>query len=555
MLDDVPGRGGRFTNDPAFATLEAAYEAFLEAWGRWMVGHHRGAPLDPADDEAGLATRLVEARRAVDAALAAVADRRAGLAAADSTALANIRAALPDLDAWAPPLDGWAGEAASARASGEGAAARASGEPGEASEDATTTTLRREVFDAWGAAMAAIELDGERLDRLTVTKQLASIDDPETRRRLFLAMAPAWTIVGGDGGVDSPYRRLVRSSSATWARNGSPIEQNAAGLGLDPTAVEPTMRRILRTWRAVAMPAGLVEPWDYRFHTGALGRRADPLLPVERLRGINDGHLAALGADPIALGIEYDIRPRPGRPVIPTAFTTSIGSCRRADDGSWRSSRPWVFATYAEGGLGNLEELLHESGHAIHYAAVRARPAHFELPPEATAFGEAFADVVGWSTTEPAFLAEHLGLEVDRRDALRERYGGVMLDACWTLFELELHRHPERPPNEVWAEIAERELGVAGHPEWAWWAHRGQLIDGPGYLANYALGAILVAAVRARIRDLRGDWSRGDPGWYSFVSDRLLRWGGARSTASVVAEFLGGPLSVEPLLVDLRAAA
>ena len=51
-------------------------------------------------------------------------------------------------------------------------------------------------------------------------------------------------------------------------------------------------------------------------------------------------------------------------------------------------------------------------------------------------------------------------------------------------------------------------LGLVPHPEWSWWAIRGQLIDGPGYLANYALSAIMAAAVRARIVEVRGPGSR-----------------------------------------------
>jgi hypothetical protein len=301
------------------------------------------------------------------------------------------------------------------------------------------------------------------------------------------------------------------------------------------------------------MPPELVEPWDYRHVTGGLARRLDPEITLARLRPINDRHLSEIGADPAALRIEYDIAPRPDRPVIPTAFTVTLDIARRTADG-WRPARPWIFATYAEGGLGNLEELLHESGHAIHYAALRARPACFSWPADQTAFVEAVADVVGWTTHEPAFLARHLGATVSTRESVVARYGSVMLDACWTLFELELHRHPERAPNQVWAEIAERDLGVVGHPEWSWWAHRGQLIDGPGYLANYALGAVLVAAVRARIREARGDWSEGDPGWYRFVSERLLRFAGARTPRQILVDFLGGPLTADALLADLARA-
>ena len=101
----------------------------------------------------------------------------------------------------------------------------------------------------------------------------------------------------------------------------------------------------------------------------------------------------------------------------------------------------------------------------------------------------------------------------------------------------------------------ENDIGIRGHPEWAWWAVRGQLIDGPGYLANYALGAVMVAAVRARIRALRGDWSTGDPGWYAFVSEHLLRFAGARTPRALLTDFLGGPLTAEALLADIERGA
>ena len=64
----------------------------------------------------------------------------------------------------------------------------------------------------------------------------------------------------------------------------------------------------------------------------------------------------------------------------------------------------------------------------------------------------------------------------------------------------------------------------------------------------------MVAAVRARIREVRGDWAAGDPGWYGFVSERLLRFGGARTPRELLVDFLGGPLTADALLADLARA-
>ena len=380
-----------------------------------------------------------------------------------------------------------------------------------------------------------MQVGSQTMDRLSAQNRLATEPDPARRRAVFDAMEPIWRAVDGDGGPSSPYRTLLRSSAARWARDGSPVEAAATALGLASGSIETTLRDALAAWRSVLEP-GLVEPWDYGFATGALDRRLGGRVTHAQLRIINDEHLRGLGADPTVLRIAYDVDPRPGRPTIPTAFTIARDFGRVGHDGSWRPATPWVFATYAEGGLGNLEELLHESGHALHYAAIRARPALFEPLVADGGLVEAFADLLGWDVHEPAFQARFLGAAADARACRLGRYGGVMLDVCWALFEVELHRDPERSPNEVWAELTETGLGIVPHPELSWWATRGQLIDGPGYMANYALSALVTAAIRARIRDIRGDWfgNGGDPGWYEFVADGLLRFGASRPAADVL---------------------
>jgi hypothetical protein len=401
----------------------------------------------------------------------------------------------------------------------------------------------------YGRAAAEIQIGDETIDRLTAFTWLATEPDPDRRRAILEAMAPVWRAVDGDGRPGSPYRRLIRASADRWARDGSTIDANVAALGIDPAAFEPMLRRILAAWREV-FGRRAVEPWDYRFEVGAAARRLDRRVPVDRLRPINDAYLASLGADVGGLGIGYDIVPRAGRPEIPLAFTIGRGPEPDAA-GGWRQRPPWVFATYREGGLGNLGELLHESGHAIHVCAVRARPAFAEFPAASSAFLEATADVLGWDVDEPAWQAHWLGQAATPREAILGRYGSIMLDVCWALFEIELHRRPDRRPNDVWTEITSDGLGIVPHPEWSWWAVRGQLIGGPGYLANYALSAIVAAAARSRLRELRGDWSAGDPGWFETLSNTLFAAGAEVPPAELLQGFLGGPVTEEPLLADL----
>jgi hypothetical protein len=153
---------------------------------------------------------------------------------------------------------------------------------------------------------------------------------------------------------------------------------------------------------------------------------------------------------------------------------------------------------------------------------------------------------------EPAWQQRWLGDSVPLADGLRGRYGAIVLDVAWALFELRMLREPASDPDSVWAGLTSDYLHIRPHPELSWWAMRGQLVDEPGYMMNYAAGAIVIAAIRERTRTGHGGFSTGDPGWYGWVAPRLYRFGLERPTREVVEEFLGGPVTPAPLLRDLR---
>jgi hypothetical protein len=517
------------------ATVERDFGELLAAFGDLVVAHALGRPADPDGPSVrALSRRYRQRRRAFAVAFGA---QGSGNTDEERRATANIRGALP----WLDELERTPGVPRT---------------PGQAEpEDRVTAAARASLYRRYGVVGDRLRVGSDTVDRLTLMARLTNEPDADTRRALFESLGPLWRTVDGDGEDASPYRRLLRSSAARWAAHGSPVERNAVALGMPPASIEGTLQAILAEWRRVIGPAR-VEPWDYWYTVGAAARRVDRLIPVDRLLEINHRYLSSLGADPAALGVTYDVRPRAGRPPVPVAFTIAMGAWARDQlaDGPWAPRPPWVFANYAEGGLGNLSELLHESGHALHVAAVRARPAFLDWSIDDAAFLEGTADVVGWDADEPAWQRHWLGEGADPRDALLLRYGGVVLDIAWALFEIELHRHPDRRPNDVWTEIATYGLGIEPHPEWSWWAMRGQLIDLPGYLANYALSAMMAAAIRERTWDVRGSWYAGDPEWYSFMSEHLFRPGASRSPAELVGAYLGRPLTAGPLLADLRRA-
>ncbi len=414
---------------------------------------------------------------------------------------------------------------------------------GHAGEDA----LRERLMACYGRAASTIHYEGQVLDRLTVFAKLGDTGDAAGRERLWLALEPVWRSVNGDGTTSSPWRVLLLRRAERWRRAGMPHEARARALGVEPDSVAPWLERVLEAWRG-AQPDSVIEPWDWYHYTGAAERRLASRVPRETLLPISRRWFRALGADPDSLRIQYDIDPRPGK--YPVAYTT-FGDRPSPSRTGWWPGAPAVFATYRVGGLGNLVELLHETGHGIHIAGIRTRPAFADWPDSDT-FTEAVADLASLDAYEPRWQFQVLGDSVPLAESLRSKYASVILDVAWALFELRMFAAPDRDPNQVWTAITSRYLRIRPHPERSWWALRGQLVDSPGYMLNYALGALLTAQLRARIREERGSWTEGDLGWYAWVREALFRYGQEKPAREVVSEFLRGSVGPEALLNDLR---
>lgn len=482
-----------------------------------------------------LGSRFDESRERLRSALSG-----AGAAnASDAAALFAMREALAGALA---PADERGAEAPTPDCSGDRVAQAGGGD-----EPAPLGAL---LYRCYGDAARAIVFEGETLDRLSVIERLRTEPDRERRRRLFLALAPLWRAVDGDGGAASPFRELVRRSALAWRRDGSPVDRQLVALGLDPRAFELSLVQVLEAWRAL-LPPEPIEPWDLHYSNAAANRALAATVPRDRLEAINRHYYADLGAEPACLGVRYDLEPRSGK--TPVAFT-NFGARARLLGGRSLPTVPWVFATYRVGGFDNLVELLHETGHAVHIAAIRTRPALLDWP-DLDAFTEALGDLLALEAYEPAWQRRYLGAEVPLAESLRSKYGAIVLDIAWALLEIRLHREPERAANEVWTELATRYLGVAPHPEWSWWMLRGQLVDSPGYMASYAIGAVMVMDLRARAHALRGPFTGADAGTYAWLSERLYRFGRERPARRVLEDLLGRPVSADALRADLARAA
>jgi len=391
-----------------------------------------------------------------------------------------------------------------------------------------------------------LSFEGGKINRVSALDLLHETSDPDRRKAVFSAFAPLWLAINGNNEPDSPYRRMIAGAAAEAAKNGSEIDNAARDVGIDTPEAERWLVQMLDAWRESSGDV-TAEPWDFRFQAGEAERLLGRYIPRESLQPINRRYYHDLGADLEQMGTLYDLAPRPDKAAL--AYTEFV-SHGRVVKGAWRPTVARVSAPYERGGLFVLNELVHENGHVVNITAIRNRPAFVDWPSDL--FAEAFADVPAWSTYEPAWQRRYLGHEAPEQLSLRALYSAVMLDVAWSVFELRMLRAPVTDPNALWTEITSRYLHIVPHPEFSWWAVRVQLVDLPGYMVNYGLGAILTAEMRSHISEALGTFDTGDSRWYRWLSEHLLRYGSERDTRTLMQDFLGRPVSPQALLEQIR---
>ena len=406
--------------------------------------------------------------------------------------------------------------------------------------------LRAALVSCYAEYGDRLQFEGGVVDRGSALQLLHVIEEPARRKALFDAFVPLWTALNGRNEPDSPYRRMIAMAAADASKRGSEVDAAARAIGVETGDIERWLVQILEAWRE-ASPEAMVEPWDYRYLNSPANRQLEAKIPAQSLLPANERFYRDLGADLGKLAVVFDLEPRPDK--SPLAYTDFLRR-GRVVGGQWQRPVARVVGIYPTGGVFSLNELVHESGHAVHVSAIHTRPAYMDWPD--TLFTEAFADVPSWSVYEPAWQRRYLGAEVPAATSLRSLFGDVMLDVAWALFELRMLRDPGADPNDVWTDITSRYLRIVPHTEVPWWAMRVQLAGNPGYMVNYGLGAVLTAEIRARTVEAIGAFDAGNPRWYGWLSDRLLRFGSERDTRSLMQDLLGRPLSPDALLRQIE---
>lgn len=412
-------------------------------------------------------------------------------------------------------------------------------------KDIDYAAMRVALYACFGALSNSLDFEGQKVTRVGAFDLLTRMNEPERRKKLFMQFGPLWQAINGKSERDSPYRRLIVMAAADARTRGSAIDDAAKTIGARTPEVEKWLEQILEAWRQASGDKQM-EPWDYRYVGGATERELGDAIAREAMQPLNERYYRDLGAQLSAWDVIYDLDPRAGK--APLAYTDYVRRGRMRDD-KWVPTLVRVSGNYAHGGLGLLNELVHENGHVVHMMALQTRPAFMDLGD--ALFYEAFADVPSWSVYEPAWQQKYLGRSSTEESSLRALYSSVMLDVAWALFEARMLREPTRDPNVVWTEITSKYLHVKPHPELSWWLVRVQLVDAPGYMVNYGLGAVVTADVRQRIAEQIGSFTTGNERWFPWLSQHLLVSGQTQETAILLREFLDRPVSSQPLLNEI----
>jgi hypothetical protein len=413
--------------------------------------------------------------------------------------------------------------------------------------DLSPQQLSNALYECFSSIGDAIAFEDAIYARIAALQALEQIDDPARRRGLFVALSALGSAINDDNAADSPYRRLIAGRSAAMRAS---IANAEISLGLNAGEGEAWLVAALEAWRRANQGAP-IEPWDFRYAYAKAARDVEPCASVDQVRAANERFFADLGAPISSLNVIQDVGVRPGMSPVDFADITTTG---RTADGVWQPATIRVSVILQAGGLGASAELAHEFGHVAHFAAMRSR-ASLLFPDDLTATIEAIADITGWSVYNPAWQQRYLGCATTPEDGLRARLGPVMLDIAWGLFETRLSQDTSLDPNAVWTQITRDYLNIAPHPELSWWAVRGQLVEEPGYMINYALGAFVTADLRARIAERIGAFDAGNEHWHEAMSDSLFKQGGEQPPAELLRTYLARRVLPDALLADIATGS
>jgi hypothetical protein len=398
-----------------------------------------------------------------------------------------------------------------------------------------------------------LEFDGESMPLRTAQARLAVLDAYAAREQLGELVA--------DGSASFNDRRLE------LLQRGEELEADLSG-ELDPVARSATLKGIDLSALARALAEASRrqdESW------GVLrGRWLDRLLGDEREDEPASFHVAYLRRlSPLAdLYTKERSVPVCLETLARLGFDLAADSRIRLDldDRPQKSPRACVIAsdppqvvhliTRAQGGLHDYQALLHEAGHALHYAGCDPDlPYAFRKLARDHALTEIYSFLLESVTREPGWHAEHFDLaDADAEErAEAPRFLEVLLFRRYAAklhYELDVWSDFANAPRyaATYAANLRAATGIRYRPD----GYLADMDDG-FYSADYLRAWIRTAQLRTHLRERIGEdwWQSPDTG--ELLRD-LFREGTRPSSEDIAARIGFDPLDVQPLVGELAVA-
>jgi len=400
---------------------------------------------------------------------------------------------------------------------------------------------------------ARVEFKGETVPLRTAQAKLALVDDYADRDELGRLTADC------SAGFNERRLDLLRKAEALEAEitgEPDPVRRSEEMKGIDLQELSARLADAAR--RQDASFAPLRDHWVDRilgedredepmsWHVSYI-RRMSPLAELysrERAVPVCLETLTRLGFDLAADSrIKLDLDDRPQK---------NPRACVIASD------PPSVvhLITRAQGGLHDYQALLHEAGHALHYAGCDPNlPYTFRRLARDHALTEIYSFLVESITREPAWHAKHFDLDADEAAEHAEgaRFLEVLLFRRYAAkldYELELWSDFDNAPAyaDTYAQNLREAIGFRYRPD----GYLADMDDG-FYSADYLRAWIRAAQLRAYLRNSIGVewWERSETG--DFL--RVLFLEGTRPSSEEIASRIGyDPLDTAPLLDELVVA-
>lgn len=400
---------------------------------------------------------------------------------------------------------------------------------------------------AQAEATATVEWEGERLTFRAAPVRMMNLGSHQRRRSLY----EAWRrVTAGSNRLrqerhaasvalarELDYRDYVHLWDELRGLRLAELSRQAAAL-LEETERMYRDELYLQLTRA---RVELEDPWKVDLAWVFRAPQFDAAFPAEQLVPTLRHTLAELGLrldEQANIKLDTEYRPKKS----PRAFCAPL----EVPDEVWLVIMP-------SGGRSDYDALLHEAGHAEHFAHVHpGQPFAYRRLGD-NSVTEAYAFLLEYLTVEPEWLRLHLELPALTdylRLSLFQKLYLLRRYATRVLYEQELHRAPgddEAMPRR-YAELFSRNLGVRYFED-----EYLSDVDDAFYSAQYLRAWMLEAQLRRYLKhEFDEEWFRL-PRAGRFLVDLWRE--GQKYTAEELARFMGyDDLDYRPLVEELRAA-